>query len=154
VRDLVLIALFLLLITRKSKKNMAISRGLRNNNPGNLIDDGVSKWVGKIGVDISGKFHYLRFDTMENGIRAMAINAKNKIRNKGLDTLRKYITNYVSGENPTAYMNFASSRLGIGLDDKINVDRDLKKLIDAHIDFENGPNSILASDIEKGVSRA
>lgn len=153
-RDLILLTFFLFLITSKSKKNMAISRGLRNNNPGNLIDDGVSAWKGKIGVDISGKFHYLRFDTMENGIRAMAINAKNHIRNKGLDTIRKYIKNYVSGEDPTKYSNFVSGRLGIGLDDKINVDRDLKKLIDAHIDFENGPNAILASDIEKGVSRA
>lgn len=61
------------------------TRGYRNNNPGNLRDQGIS-WKGLKGHDSKG---FCIFDTPENGLRAMAINAAHLQSWHGANTLRK-----------------------------------------------------------------
>jgi hypothetical protein len=128
--------------------------GLRNNNPGNLIESGIS-WEGKIGSN--GGF--VVFDDVAWGIRAFATNFYSSITRYGTDTLRKYITRYAPpNENDTErYIQLVSQKTGISPDEKIPNDIDsLKNILRAQFDVEIGPQYaalITDEDINEGISR-
>jgi HD-GYP domain-containing protein (c-di-GMP phosphodiesterase class II) len=112
-------------------------RGIRNNNPGNLVKTSIP-WQGKVaGTD-------KRFETFvspEWGIRAMMKDIINDWK-KGKKTIASLIDEYApSHENDTqAYVNFIAKRTGfdpnspLDLNDKDN----LIDVADAIIRFENG----------------
>lgn len=62
------------------------TRGIRNNNPGNLRYDG-TQWQGLVGQDANG---FCIFDTPENGFRAMGINALSFQLKNGINTLAEF----------------------------------------------------------------
>ena len=128
--------------------------GLRNNNPGNLIDSGIT-WEGKTGAN--GGF--VVFDDVAWGIRAFATNLYSSITKYGTNTLRKYITRYAPpNENDTeGYIRIVSQKTGIGPDEAIPNDlATLRSILRAQFDVEIGEQYsalITDEDIDEGLSR-
>lgn len=111
------------------------SRGLRNNNPGNLRWNAANKWLGQTGRDSAG---YATFDTLEHGIRALAINLTNAIKG-GYDTPAKLIEHYApQSENPTeAYVRFICKLSGWNPDSQLDA-KSVDTLVDLISRFECG----------------
>lgn len=113
------------------------TRGLRNNNPGN-IRIGASPWLGKITPNTDGAFE--QFDTPEHGIRALDKLLTN-YRNAGYVSITQMISRFAPGnENDTvAYIAAVERDTGVarnvvypaGLSSRI-------KLVRAIIKHENG----------------
>lgn len=96
-----------------------LSRGIRNNNPGNLRIT-ADKWQGMIPLDQNTDKAFQQFTEMKFGVRAMLRDVVNDIL-KGKNTLRKLITEYAPpSENDTnSYINSVAKSLGIDPDKKI-----------------------------------
>jgi hypothetical protein len=112
-----------------------LTRGFRNNNPGNLKYG--TPWVGVTGQDSEG---YAIFDTLENGIRALGKDLRAKI-GRGVNTVRSIISIYApSNENPTEnYITQVSMWSGYEPDDPIpDTPGALMDVAGAMIRFENG----------------
>ena len=127
-----------------------LPRGLRNNNPGN-IEKSKETWVGAVGND--GRF--LKFQTPEYGVRAMARIIKNYQKNYGIDTVEKLIHRWAppSDNNPTdKYVNYVSKLSGFAKDQKLDLTHEttLLKIMDAMIKFENG-RGLDARTVMKGI---
>lgn len=90
-------------------------RGIRNNNPGNLVDSPGFDWQGQVGADDTGK---AIFDTPENGIRAMGINALRK-QQEGANTLRAFGLQWAPPSD-----NKGATDYGANLASKLGVDQD------------------------------
>lgn len=126
--------------------------GIRNNNPGNLRYTPSIKWVGQVGENKG----FSVFDTVEHGIRAMAMDLRNDIR-KGADTITKLITQYAPPtENDTkAYINRVVRDSSISANTKLSTDdTTLFKLIKAQIAVENGSSASYVTDqmIRDGIT--
>ena len=127
-----------------------LARGIRNNNPGNLVLTNIA-WLGKISgkSNTDGKFE--QFQTMEHGIRAMFKDLVNDI-NKGKNTVRKLINEYAPpSENNTAqYIKDVSQSIGVKPDDKITSINQafLLKLGKAIIRKENGADASKVTDAQ------
>ena len=143
---------FILIIFRKPI-NMAISRGYKNNNPGNIrltFDDKGNKtfWQGEIeGKDKAFK----TFKNMYYGYRAMFITLSSYLK-KGYNTIEKIINRYAPAEDnnvPENYINVVVIRSGISRNKVITDDDDLKKVIAAMSYVENGVTADIDS-INKG----
>lgn len=123
--------------------------GIANNNPGNLRPS-VQKWQGQTGV----RNNLVVFDTMQNGVRALAKDVLNTVK-AGYDTPKKFFAHYAPrNENPTDnYTNFVAERLGIKVDDKIIMPNMLHDMVQYIIIFENGKEYGLVSqaDIQAGI---
>ncbi|MET3025925.1 hypothetical protein ABXT06_04555 [Flavobacterium sp. UW10123] len=134
------------------------SRGIRNNNPGNLRFVASNNWLGKIpyveNTDSDKAFE--QFTEIKYGIRAMLRVVINNI-DKGNDTVTKIITRYAPPfENDTkAYISGVSKALGLHPDEKItNVDAlFLITIARAIIKHEVGTDAslVLDSDIQDAI---
>lgn len=134
------------------RANTSYARGLRNNNPGNIRDDG-TLWQGKIGADAQG---FLIFADTCWGIRALATDLTNKI-NKGLDTISKILAVYApatDNNNVNAYISAVSASSGLDANEQLGTDpQTLADLIRAIMDHENGSSAVIPdSDIAQGIS--
>lgn len=140
-----------------AEKAVKIPRGIRNNNPGNLVLTKIT-WNGKVPNKQNTDGHFEQFrDTngikgMVWGIRAMMMDLRGDIKKDGLNTIRKLITEYAPKfENNTAwYIAQVSRRTGIGPDEKLVPDQaTIYKLIPAMSWVENGGNWITNQQIEE-----
>lgn len=143
------------------------ARGIRNNNPGNIDYNPRNAWQGQLGLEVgSAKPRFARFDSPENGIRALAkllINYRGKdgmpgVGGKGIDTVLETINRWApSNENDTsAYAKAVAQKIGVQITDVIDI-RDLQVLrgiVTAIITHENGGNPYPAVIINEGVRRA
>lgn len=129
------------------------TRGLRNNNPGNIRRSSEA-WQGLSPEQNDDAF--FSFVSPEYGIRAMARILANYSANYGLDTVRGLISRWApSTENDTnAYVTNVARALGIAPDAPINVQVSLPRLIPAIIKQENGLQPYSASTITRGISLA
>src|SRR3990172_1913650 len=103
---------------------MALARGLRNNNPGNIKWNKANDWVGQTGKDEKG---FVIFDTPENGIRALGIVALNYHLKHGIQNLRDFGDRWAppgsapGSDNPDAeagqYGKDLAKRLGVSADE-------------------------------------
>lgn len=113
-----------------------VPRGIRNNNPGNLMGTGFN---GGTGVDDKG---YSTFDTPENGLRAMSIDLRNQQDLHGLNTISGIIGKYAPpGSNDTAaYIKTVSTETGFAPDEKLDMHdpKVIASLQTAMIKHENG----------------
>lgn len=120
----------------------AMTRGLRNNNPFNLEDDGVTQWEGLDTPRNDGP--YLRFINASYGIRAGGRNVSNYILLDGIaPTVAAIISRFAppSENNTPAYIADVASQLGVGQNTPIQVPgADLFRLAKAIISHENGLN--------------
>nr|WP_314896776.1 hypothetical protein [uncultured Flavobacterium sp.] len=136
-----------------------LSRGIRNNNPGNLRFTPIG-WQGKISKakNTDSGVSFEQFTDVKYGIRAMLRDVINDIL-KGKDTVRKVLSEYApSFENDTkAYVNAVSQKLGVNPDAKIAVidAKFMMLLARAIITHENGKKDgdlIKDSDIKGAIS--
>ena len=128
--------------------NPSLPRGIRNNNPGNIVLNG-EKWKGEIpGVDT-------RFKTFENivwGTRAIFVNLRNYYFERGLKTIRGIISRWApTGENETAkYIATVSAMTGINADSVLSWGAgDFKRIAKAISIVENGSiaNTIITDNV-------
>lgn len=101
----------------KSYLNMAgLPRGLRNNNPGNLVKTTIN-WQGKVPLENNTDSRFEQFVELRYGIRAKMRDLISDIK-KGNNTIKKLITEFAPAfENNTAgYINSVVKMVGIGMD--------------------------------------
>lgn len=143
------------------------ARGVRNNNPGNIDFNPRNDWLGQLGLELgAGKPRFARFDSPENGIRALgklliAYRGKDGmpgVGGKGIDTVLETINRWApSNENDTkAYSLAVAKRLGVRTTDPINIKdpTTLRVFVESIIIHENGGNPYKAEVIDEGVRRA
>ncbi|MGM7282539.1 structural protein P5 [Pseudomonas guariconensis] len=143
------------------------ARGVRNNNPGNIDFNPRNDWVGQLGLELgASKPRFARFDSPENGIRALgklliAYRGKDGmpgVGGKGIDTVLETINRWApSNENDTkAYALAVAKRLGVRTTDPINIKdpTTLRVFVESIIIHENGGNPYKAEVIDEGVRRA
>jgi hypothetical protein len=109
-------------------------RGIRNNNPGNIVYGKFAQTMGATGSD--GRFAV--FQSMEDGIKA-AIKLLEGYVAKGTDTVRKIISKWApANENNTAaYIDAVAKKLGISADARLRGDQ-LGGVANAIFQHENG----------------
>lgn len=129
-------------------------RGVRNNNPGNLIQSDV-QWDGKTPSTDS---RYESFATPEHGIRAMALNAQH-IQGTGKQTLSQIIPVWApKSENDTAaYIADVAKQMNVDPNGNIDLQdpATLLSFTQAVIGHENGPGDhYTPQQIQTGVDAA
>lgn len=133
------------------------TRGIRNNNPGNIEFNDNNSWQGQTGSD--GRF--AKFETPEHGIRALGRNLLSYGK-QGYDTPAEIIGRWAppgkdGKENDTqAYIKSVCAQLGVTADqplDLTNADT-LANLCNAIMKQENGKVPYSADQVNKGVQAA
>ena len=154
-------ALLVLIAQKRTVKNefksylgqANLPRGIRNNNPGNLIQSSIA-WKGKIPIDKNTDGHFEQFENFPFGIRAMIIDVRNDIL-KGKDTLQKLITAYAppSENNTEAYIKFMEQRTGLNRNSMLQTTQSsLNSIVKAIAEQENGKQYITDSDLNSAWS--
>lgn len=123
------------------------ARGIRNNNPGNIIYDG-TEWDGLDNPPSDGKF--CRFVTPAKGFRALGHLLKNYKKLYGINTIRGIIMRW-SETDQQAYIANVSRELELGPDQPFNISDWLGALAAAICRQENGNVPYNQSDIEQWV---
>ena len=130
--------LFVYIASKTAKKVYNMTRGIRNNNPGN-IRHGSNKWQGASPEKTDASF--VTFLSPEYGIRALAVLVKNYMIKHKLDTITGIISRWApSNENDTtSYINSVAKKTGFKPNEKLTPTPDtLIKLAKAIIHHENG----------------
>lgn len=132
------------------------TRGIRNNNPGN-IDRNATKWQG-MAADQSGDPRFIVFTDAKWGIRAIARLMLTYQDRYKLGTIRKLVNRWAPPvENDTgAYVAAVAKDCGVGPDDQIDVDscKVMLPLVKAVIVHENGSNPYPDSVVLEGLHLA
>ena len=140
------------LIYEVGEKIGMTTRGLRNNNPGNIERNSI-KWNG-MSTDQSGDDRYIIFDSPEYGIRAMGRVLNTYYTIHTLQTVRGIIGRWSPpSENQTeSYIKHVAQRLNIGTDVPINWTIENRvKLVAAIIKHENGVQPYSTEFIRQSV---
>ncbi|RRM40070.1 hypothetical protein, partial [Escherichia coli] len=130
------------------------TRGIRNNNPGNLEYSKTNPWVGQTGDD--GRF--AKFETPEHGIRALGRNLMS-YQQQGIDTVSEIINRWAppTDKNDTmSYIKAVCEQLGVSADEPLDASNPdtLKALCAAIIHHENGSQPYSDQQLTAGVSAA
>jgi hypothetical protein len=141
---------------------MAItSRGIRNNNPGNIDYNKTNQWQGQLPFDPAVESRFARFDTPENGIRALGKLLRTYQARYALYTVSDIIQRWApASENDTqAYIAAVEQRILLRTGKPVaQLDLDnpdmLSCLVQAIIQHENGRVAYSAATIDEGVRRA
>lgn len=137
--------------------NTKLSRGIRNNNPGNLVKTSIT-WLGKVSHSKNTDSRFEQFIDVQHGIRAMLRDVVNDM-NKGANTVTKLIHQYAPPfeNNTVSYINDVSKALGVSPDTKITVINNafLLKVAKAIIKKENGADAkyITDSHINQAINK-
>lgn len=129
-------------------------RGIRNNNPGNVMKGGDS-WQGEVqGNDP----RYVTFGTPEAGIRAMAKTLLTYQDKHGLDTVESIVSRWAPAteNNTVSYANTVAKEMGVKPGDPLNLHdtATLTKLTRAMIRVENGQQPYTDEQIASGLAAA
>lgn len=142
---------------------MAKSRGIRNNNPGNIDRSAANKWQGRMPreqmtVEQREEKRFEVFASPAWGIRALCVLLISYQDKYGLHSVRGFINRWAPPvENDTgAYVRQVASAMGVKPDDFINLHeyRRLRPMVEAIIAHENGGNPYSADVIEEGLRLA
>ena len=140
-----------------------MARGASINNPLNLM---MSRflWVGEQRPTKDPDKRLCTFDTIENGIRAGAVNLLSYYLHDECDTIRLIIERYApppnlapqDANNTEDYINFMAERLGIQDYMPLNMTNEafLMQWIFAQIHFEQGADVCTIAQIVNGVHAA
>lgn len=130
------------------------SRGIRNNNPGN-IEKGIN-WDGISSAQLDARF--ITFISPEYGIRAMARILMNYKKLYGINTIHAAISRWAPPiENDTdAYADFVARWCGIDANVEVDLEATevLGVMIPAMIKMENGDQPYAELTINTGVLMA
>lgn len=130
-------------------KRDSLPLGLRNNNAGNIKAIGNwREWQGAVSTNKG----FIVFDSVENGLRAMAKILNTYKENYGISTIRDIISRYAPKEenNSLDYAIYVSRKSQIDID-KVLVQSDYVKVMDAMIFFENGQNPFSYDQLNEAV---
>lgn len=138
--------------------NTSKVRGLRNNNPGNLIRTSIA-WQGKIPHKSNTDAKFEQFENIYYGLRAMLKDLINDI-NKGKNTVKSLISEYApkSDNNDTdAYINSVATTLGVTPTQKLTEinSKFLLRLVRAILQVELGKTAqkdVTDTDIIKAIT--
>lgn len=133
------------------------SRGLRNNNPGNIDRHPDTQWQGAA-ADQSSDPRFVVFTAPEWGIRAIARLMLTYQNQHGLRTVRALIGRWAPpAENQTtAYVTAVARALGVDPDAEIDVEKTavMLPLVKAIIEHENGAQPYSDAVLLDGLRRA
>lgn len=116
------------------------TRGIRNNNPGNIRLNSKNRWVGQLlgGTDKD----FCQFDTMVNGVRALAIILLNYQLVDGLKTVDAIINRWApaSENNTNSYVDSCCEDIGAQPGEPITLkdENELLAMVNAICRHENG----------------
>ncbi|NQD72909.1 structural protein P5 [Pseudomonas sp. CM27] len=146
---------------------MSTPRGVRNNNPGNIDFNPRNAWQGQLGLEVGvAKPRFARFDSAENGIRALGkllINYRGKdgmpgVGGLGIDTVRETVSRWAPGNenNTEAYIAAVTAKLGVRANDVINIKdvRTLRVAVGAIIAHECANYRYPDAVFNEGIRRA
>ncbi|WP_214649866.1 structural protein P5, partial [Vibrio anguillarum] len=127
-----------------------VTRGIRNNNPANIEDNG-TPWRGRMGND--GRF--IIFDSPVNGIRALARILNTYKVKHGLNTIEGIINRFAPPvENDTnSYIAHAEKVVGVPRNMPLTPDK-YPSLIKVIIKHENGVQPYSDEVINAGIAAA
>lgn len=130
-----------------------MTRGLRNNNPGNIRLDG-TRWEGMSPTQDDGSF--VQFLSPVYGIRALARVLQNYVALHGLNTVAGIITRWAPpSENDTAaYIADVASKMNVDPNTPLDMNASLPSLIAAIVAHENGFNPYDAATLNSGIALA
>lgn len=139
------------MINTASDAAQFVTRGFRNNNPGNIRISG-DKWVGKLSPNTDGSFE--QFSAPEYGIRALSKLLDSYAKKYGDTNIESIIARYApSNENDTnAYINSVVKTTGIHRAAPLVYPRDKEKTVRAIIKHENGFDPYTDEVMKKGLS--
>lgn len=141
--------------TSSAPGDMAVPRGIRNNNPGNVMR-GSQAWEGEVqGNDP----RYSSFTTPEAGIRAMAKTLINYQDKHGINTVEGVISRWApasDNNNTAAYVATVAKEIGTKPDAVLDLHDTvtLNKLTRAIIRVENGKQPYTDDQISLGLAAA
>lgn len=135
------------------------SRGIRNNNPGNIDYNVRNNWRGQLPPDPAIEPRFARFDTAQNGIRALAKLLANYRKVHGLRTVEALVARWApSNENDTKqYARAVAAQLGVNIAQPLQLDPPtLERLVAAIIQHENGqqpyPVALIAGAVREALA--
>lgn len=115
-----------------------LTRGIRNNNPGNLrpSDD---PWQGQTGLDEAEGGPFVIFDTPFHGLRALIRTLYSYWTRHGLTTIAQIIARYApKSENKTqAYIDYVAGQVGKTAWTTLTLPADLLPVARAIVKYEN-----------------
>lgn len=128
-----------------------VTRGVRNNNPGNL------NFAGQAGATMESgpKGRFAKFETMEAGLGALARQLK-RYESRGIDSIRKIVNTYApesDGNNTGAYMQSLSRSMGVGVNDTLDLSdgKQLRALVKGITAHENAGYKVSDAQITAGT---
>lgn len=129
-----------------------MSRGIRNNNPGNIRHG--PKWLGLSPQQTDPE--YSQFTKPEYGIRAMVKLLRNYQTRHGRKTIEEIITRWAPpSENITgAYVKHVADVAGVDPRAEIDVNNYLTPMVTAIIKHENGRQPYTPAQIAEGIRLA
>ncbi|MBV6779264.1 hypothetical protein KWH04_01085 [Xanthomonas campestris pv. trichodesmae] len=142
---------------------MATSRGIRNNNPGNIDRSPANKWQGlmpreQMTEEQRAEKRFEVFATPAWGIRALCVLLINYQDKHGLHNVRGFMGRWAPPvENDTeAYVQKVAKAMGVEPDEFVNLHeyRRLRPLAEAIIRHENGEQPYSPDVIEEGLRLA
>lgn len=113
-------------------------RGIRNNNPGNLVKTAIT-WQGKITPSADSRFE--QFKSFVWGLRAKIRDTRNDIKLDGTNTIRKLISEFAPEfeNNTSGYINQVCNYMNMGPDDRLTGSKEeMRKLTKIIARVENG----------------
>lgn len=129
-------------------------RGIRNNNPGNVMR-GESRWQGEVDGNDP---RYASFNTPEAGIRAMAKNLIAYQDKHNLNTVRDIVARWAPAteNNTAAYISTVAKAVGVAPDQALDLHdpKTLTALTKAIISHENGQQPYTDAQIATGINAA
>lgn len=137
------------------------TRGVRNRNPGNIDYNPANQWQGQLGLEVGvPRPRFVRFDTPENGIRALGRVLLTYQRKHGLKTVKAIISRWApSIENDTAaYVRAVEANTGTRPDAEIDLSMPslMAGFVKAIIHHENAgyayPDAVLAEGVRRALA--
>ena len=135
-----------------------IPRGVRSNNPGNIDYNPANQWQGQLKPDPAIEKRFARFDTPENGIRALGKVLLTYQRKHGLRTVKAIISRWApSVENDTAaYVRAVEANTGTRPGAEVDLAQApvMRGFVKAIIHHENAGYAYPDAVLVEGVRRA
>lgn len=127
-----------------------LSRGIRNNNPGNIRHNKNNDWLGMASAQTDSAF--VQFSEPRYGVRALA-RVLTSYERSGLRTVAGLIGRWApaSENNTSAYVGAVASELHVAPDQALDVRSYLPRLTAAIIKHENGVQPYSATDLQNWV---
>jgi len=136
-----------------------IPRGVRSNNPGNIDYNPANQWQGQLKPDPAIEKRFARFDTPENGIRALGKLLLTYQRKYGLRTVKAIISRWAPPEenDTAAYVHAVEANTGTAPGAEIDLTQAqvMRGFVKAIIHHENAgyayPDAVLAEGVRRSL---